>query len=52
MCVFYRILNCVCVQCVAGSDFKDDSLNIMPFFSASCFSGFEDNSKVCVCVCE
>ena len=31
---------------VAGSDYKDDSLNLMPFFSASCFFGFEDDSRV------
>ena len=30
----------------AGSDFKDDSLDIMPFFSTSCFSGYGDDSKV------
>ncbi|CAI8035141.1 DnaJ homolog subfamily C member 21 [Geodia barretti] len=29
----------------AGSDFKDDSLNIMPFFSTSCFSSFGDDSR-------
>lgn len=29
----------------AGSDFKDDSLNLMPFFSASCYTGFGDEPK-------
>ena len=29
-----------------GSDFKDDSLNLMPFFSASCYSGYSDDAQV------
>lgn len=28
-----------------GNDYKDDSLNILPYFSASCFKGFGDDSK-------
>ncbi|XP_064384810.1 dnaJ homolog subfamily C member 21-like isoform X2 [Halichondria panicea] len=29
----------------AGSDFKDDSFNLMPFFSTTCFSGYNDDKK-------
>ena len=39
----------------AGSDFKDDSLNLMPYFSTSCYEGYGDDSKVhvgdCISVC-
>ena len=34
-----------CIPLV-GSDYKDDSLNLMPFFAASCFSGYGDDPKV------
>lgn len=34
--------------CPAGSNYKDDSLNLMPFFTASCYSGYGDDSKVCL----
>ena len=30
----------------AGSDYKDDSVNLMPYFSASVFSGYGDDPKV------
>lgn len=32
----------------AGSDYKDDSVNLMPFFSASCYVGYGDDVKVCL----
>ena len=41
-----KILFSVIFSSVAGSDFKDDSLNLMPFFSASCYTGFGDEPKV------
>ena len=30
----------------AGSDYKDNSLNLMPFFSTSCYTGYGDDHKV------
>ena len=30
----------------AGSDYKDSSLNLMPFFTTSCFIGYGDDAKV------
>ncbi|KAL5491429.1 hypothetical protein EMCRGX_G016714 [Ephydatia muelleri] len=33
------------ILCGAGSNYKDDSLNLMPFFTASCYSGYGDDSK-------
>ena len=30
----------------AGSDYKDDSVNLMPYFSASIFTGYGDDPKV------
>lgn len=35
-----------CVSYAAGSDYKDDSLNLMPFFSASCYTGYGDDPMV------
>ena len=42
----------------AGSDYKDNSLNLMPFFSTSCYTGYGDDHKasiimlwsICVCI--
>ena len=47
-----------CVFLAAGSDYKDNSLNLMPFFSTSCYTGYGDNHKasiimlwsICVCI--
>jgi len=33
-----------------GSGYKDDSINLMPFFSASCYNGFTDDAKVCLLI--
>ena len=30
----------------AGSDYKDSSMNLMPFFTTSCFVGYGDDAKV------
>ncbi len=35
-----------CCFSPAGSDYKDNSVNLMPFFTSSCFSGYGDVSKV------
>lgn len=33
------------ILCGAGTNYKDDSFNLMPFFTASCYSGYRDDSK-------
>lgn len=33
-----------------GSDYKDDSVNVMTFFRASCYSGFNDDPQGFYCV--
>ena len=32
----------------AGSDYKDNSLNLMPFFSTSCYTGYGDDHKASI----
>ena len=31
---------------IVGSGYKDESINLMPFFSPSCYNGFTDDAKV------
>lgn len=33
---------------IVGSGYKDESINLMPFFSPSCYNGFTDDAKVLV----
>ena len=35
---------------LTGSDYKDDSVNVMTFFRASCYSGFNDDPQGFYCV--
>ena len=37
-----------CFISSAGTNYKDDSFNLMPFFTASCYSGYGDDAKVCL----
>jgi DnaJ family protein A protein 5 len=30
-----------------GNDYQDDTINIFPFFTASCYQGYNDSENVC-----
>ena len=40
-CVFVLILP-------AKSEFKDDTIDLLPFFSPSAFTGYGDDTRVCL----
>ena len=49
MWVSWVLLNLSLISPIsAGTNYKDDSFNLMPFFTASCYSGYGDDSKVCL----
>lgn len=33
----------------ADDDYEDDTINIFPFFTASCYQGYDDSENVCNC---
>jgi len=35
------------LQKAFGDDYQDDTLNIYPFFTSSCYQGYNDSENVC-----
>ena len=43
---FIKEVNVLFLLHTVGSGYKDESINLMPFFSPSCYNGFTDDAKV------
>lgn len=37
----------VILQKASGDDYQDDTINIYPFFTSSCYQGYNDSENVC-----
>jgi hypothetical protein len=35
------------LQKAFGDDYQDDTINIYPFFTSSCYQGYNDSENVC-----
>jgi curved DNA-binding protein CbpA len=41
----------VMLQKAFGDDYQDDTINIFPFFTSSCYQGYNDSENVCPTEC-